>query len=198
MYFSAALLAALPLVLAAPLVARQSTSNKFTMIAARSASPVHLRPIDFFEEGWYIGEPTQTFCPSPTVDCSGFNNNTSVMLVAEAGKPTTAAPDVVVPGGQTMYVAANGAVMYTIAHSGAIPVGAFTTGFVYTPPTAGQSFGDVSFNAGGATGFIACPVDGKPDVYQVFADVTGKNTTGCLGFDALATPYTGSPAWQYE
>ena len=97
-----------------------------------------------------------------------------------------------------MYVAADGSVKYTIAHSGAIPKGAFTTGFVYEPPTTGQSFGSLSFNAGGATGFVACPVSGSASAYQVFADITGKDTTGCLGLDALTTEYDGAPAWQYS
>ena len=198
MQLTNAILAVLPLALASPLESRQSAPKPFTMIAARSASPVHLRAINFFQEGFYIGEPTETFCPSPTVDCSKVNNSTSVLNVASAGKASTAGPYVEVPGGQQTYVAADGSVKNTIAHSGAIPAGSFVDGFVYKPATTKGGLGSLSFNAGGATGFIACPVNATAGTYQVFADVTGKATAGCLGFDALTTEYTGARAWQYD
>jgi hypothetical protein len=58
-----------------------------------------------------------------------------------------------------------------------------------------------TFNAWGASGFMACPTADKR--WQVFvaatnATVPSGNVNDCLGFSAVAMPYKGDvPAWQY-
>lgn len=104
-----------------------------------------------------------------------------------------------VPGGQMVYVAPDGSLSYTVAHSASIPPGSATTTFTHTPsnPSTGQ-LGTFGFTGLGATGFVACPLAGG-SAYQVFADVSGKDWSQCIGFDALTSDYTAAPvaAWEY-
>lgn len=101
---------------------------------------------------------------------------------------------VIVPGGQEVYVAADGALGYTIPHSAALPEGALTTPFKFTPAAAGQAVGELEFNG---NGFEACPVANSTwlQVYAVAVD--GNTQTGCTGFDFATVAYTGENAWEY-
>lgn len=104
--------------------------------------------------------------------------------------------DVEVPGGQQLYVQKNGALAYTIPHSGAVPEGSYTSGFGYLENPHEGEVSTWSFTgAGGATGLLACKT--KDGEYQVFANVKGFQQTGCLGFDAAATKVKGPGAWEY-
>lgn len=99
-----------------------------------------------------------------------------------AGGDETLALGVIVPGGQQVYVAPDGALSYTGAHSGYIPPGSIVDGFSREQPAAGQQFGYLNFD----TGFVACPA-GDGQGYQVFGQVDGgKFGSDCLGFNALA------------
>ena len=102
-----------------------------------------------------------------------------------------------VPGGQQLYVAPDGRLSYTVAHSGAIPEGSVTSGFTHTAGVDG-GVDTWSFSGGGATGLVACP-DGD-GTYSVYADVPGfTEGPDCLGFDGEASPYEdGVAAWQYD
>ncbi|CAF9902930.1 MAG: hypothetical protein GOMPHAMPRED_000036 [Gomphillus americanus] len=200
MRFSPALL--LPALAAAAPVANveaSTGSGPFTLMSVRSASPVHLQQVNATGQAFFIGKPTATYCPSGVsgLDCSQFNKDTTVVGTSDVGKASGAYLADTVPGGQNLYVQKNGALGFTQAHSGAIPEGAYTTGFVYTAPTSSsQPWGHLTFTGHGATGLFACPAG--TNVYQVFADVTGfKNKSKCLGFDAFAIPYNGTSAWQY-
>ncbi len=103
-----------------------------------------------------------------------------------------------------VYVASNGRLGFTQAHSSIVPVGAALSPFTLTP---GSSFGSFGFSGLGATGFLACPTKNGTAPWQIFANVKGlkdKDVPGgcvkdCLGFDALAPNYTasGPAAWQY-
>lgn len=101
-----------------------------------------------------------------------------------------------VPGGQLVYVEADGALGFTQAHSASIPDGAVVSTFTLTQ---GLSFGELGFSGLGGAGFIACPnATTGTFPYQIFADIPGAGGTNCLGFDPLTTNYTGGPgAWQY-
>jgi len=102
---------------------------------------------------------------------------------------------VVVPGGQQVYVAADGALGFTGPHSAYIPAGAATTPFKFTPAAAGQAVGELEFNG---NGFEACPVANATSVYQVYAvAVEGNTQTGCTGFDFATVAVTGENAWEY-
>ena len=100
--------------------------------------------------------------------------------------------NVVVPGGQSVYVAPDGAVGYTIAHSAAIPSGSIVEPFHYTAPAAEGTVGSLT----GPAGFLACP-DGVAGEYQIFVQVPGFTRTDCTGIGAAASPVEGSGAWQY-
>lgn len=117
-----------------------------------------------------------------------------------------------VPGGQAIYVAPDGALSFTQAHSAYIPPGSAVTGFSYTPHETEEGRGTYGFNGmggAGAGGFMACPDSlgaENPD-WQVFAAVQNAtvptgDTADCLGFKAMALTYTaphedGPVAWQY-
>lgn len=190
------------LALAAPIadLEPRRSSGFFSLMSVRSASPIHFATINASGRAFWIGKPTSTYCPSGIsgLDCSKINNNVTALATGDVGKASGAGMDTIVPGGQQVYVETNGALGYTQAHSGSIPTGAYTTGFVYTPPTNSQQhWGHLSFTGHGANGLIACPT-AKAGVYQIFANVSGlKNKDKCLGFDAFALPYSGSAAWQY-
>lgn len=112
--------------------------------------------------------------------------------------------DVLVPGGQRVYVAASGALAYTVAHSNIIPKGAHQRSFALDKVSS--VFNSFTYSGTGkASGWLACPVDAK--VYQVFANieledsnVPQKNVSACIALDALTTNYTlpGAAAWQYN
>lgn len=97
--------------------------------------------------------------------------------------------DTVVPGGQQVYVTADGQFGYTIAHSASIPEGAVTEGFAYTPETDGAP-GQLTFNG---FSFVACP---KDNAYQVYVD-SANTTDDCVSFLGATFNYTGSAAWEY-
>jgi len=112
--------------------------------------------------------------------------------------------DAEVPGGQRVYVAPNGRLGFTQAHSSIVPTGAALSPFALKP---GASFGTFSFAGLGATELLACPTKNGTAPWQIFANVMGLNDTDvpggcvreCLGFDALAPTYTasGPAAWEY-
>lgn len=83
------------------------------------------------------------------------------------------APCSTVPGGQQLYVTVRGALSYTRAHSGAIPPGAATVGFMNEP---GPSYGHFSFNGLGATGFVACPVAGASTKWSLSGSLPRSRT----------------------
>jgi len=103
--------------------------------------------------------------------------------------------DDIVPGGQQVYVAADGQLGFTVAHSEAIPVGAFVVPFLYTPQETEFTVGNLNFNS---EGFAACPDASGPGVYQIYsAGVDGFVRTDCIGINIATSSWSGSPAWQY-
>lgn len=105
-----------------------------------------------------------------------------------------------------MYIRSNGALGYTQAHSASIPTGAMTTGFTFTPASAGSQFGFFGVNLPGSAGLLACPTgENFSGPYQVFvnlknlkdSDVAGGKINKCIGFNAIAPTATGADAWQY-
>jgi hypothetical protein len=158
-------------------------------MSARSASPVHLLPLTARGQKFYLGGPgPSSYCPVEQVG-SACPNGTSTVF---AGGDTTLSLGVVVPGGQQVYVAADGALGYTQAHSAYVPAGAIREGFSLVAPGA-NGLGQLEFD----TGFVACPA-GEGQGYQVFGQVQGATFgSECLGFDALTVAASGPGAWQY-
>jgi hypothetical protein len=126
------------------------------------------------------GGPPSSYCPE-SVGSGCPPGNTTVL----AGGQGTLSLGVVVPGGQQVYVAKDGALSYTVAHSAAIPDGAVVDQFSKDAPSNGNSFGYLNFEEG----FVACPA-GTGDGYQVFGQVDGGNFgSDCLGFSALTCKF---------
>jgi len=163
----------------------------FGVISARSASPIHLRPLTARGGKFYLGGgPPSSYCPVAQVGNACPPGNTTVL----AGGDKTLSLGVIVPGGQQVYVAPDGALSYTQAHSAYIPPGSVVDQFSKTAPSGGQSFGYLNFE----TGFVACPAADATQGYQVFGQVDGA-TFGpdCLGFSALTSAVDAPGAWQY-
>lgn len=162
----------------------------FGVISARSASPVHLQSLTARGGKFYLGGgPPSSYCPVEVVGDACPPGNTTVL----AGGFNTLSLGVIVPGGQQVYVAPDGALSYTVAHSAYIPPGSIVDQFSRELPAEGAQFGYLNFE----TGFVACPAAGEGNGYQVFGQVDGA-TFGpeCLGFNALAGKCESYLRWQ--
>lgn len=97
-----------------------------------------------------------------------------------AGGEGTLSLGVVVPGGQQVYVAPDGALSYTQPHSAYKPEGSVVDGW---NKTEGANFGSLNF----VDGLVACPTtEGKP--WQVYGALsTVELGSDCLGFNALTS-----------
>ncbi|KAL2852991.1 hypothetical protein BJX68DRAFT_48648 [Aspergillus pseudodeflectus] len=164
----------------------------FTVMASRSASPIHFLPMNAAGQSFWLGGSPATYCPLP----SGCPPGDLTVLAGNGGSLS-----VTVPGGQQIYVSPEGALKFTQAHSASIPAGSSRGPFEYVPGAANQPFGHYVYSGWGASGFMACPTEDSK--WQVFAalqnaTVPSGNVKDCLGFSAIATPTneTGN-AWQY-
>ncbi|KAJ5966511.1 hypothetical protein N7481_013225 [Penicillium waksmanii] len=152
-------------------------TGSFGVTAARSGSPIHFLPLTAAGSHFYLGGKSQTYIPEG-VPLSKSTNDTIL-----TGSHYL---DVVVPGGQEIYVDASGAL---------------------TPPAR------AAVSAPGATApasllALLLPMPLPPPTaaaWQVFsaqknATVPTGNINDCLGFDALAVPIntnTTQPTWEY-
>ncbi|OAK94791.1 hypothetical protein IQ06DRAFT_82112 [Phaeosphaeriaceae sp. SRC1lsM3a] len=162
----------------------------FGVISARSASPIHLQSLTARGTKFYLGGGApSSYCPVQQVGDACPPGNTTVL----AGGDKTLSLGVIVPGGQQVYVAPDGALSYTIAHSAAIPSGSIQDEFSKEAPSNGNSFGYLNF----PTGWVACPA-AEGSGYQVFAQIESA-TFGpdCLGFSMLTSAVDQPGAWQY-
>ena len=111
--------------------------------------------------------------------------------------------NVIVPGGQSVYVTPSGALGFTPAHSAAAPNGSSFISFNAAVPDTPFRPGRLAYN--GTEGFLACPTDEGP--YQVFVNIPGISSDDvpgcldeCIGF--VAATFRGlnstSAAWQYQ
>lgn len=166
------------------------TNGYFGVISARSASPIHLLPLTARGGKFYLGGPgPSSYCPVEQVGDACPAGNSTVLVGGNGGLSL----GVIVPGGQQVYVAPDGSLSYTVAHSAYIPVGSISDQFSRDAPAEGQQFGYLHFE----TGFVACPA-GEGEGYKVFGQVQG-GTYGpeCLGFSALTVATDKAGAWQY-
>lgn len=176
--------------LLATLTSSASASPFFSLIAARSASPIHLQELAAANENLWIGKKTSTFCPASVRKQGGCPKGTHTNF---AGGDGGLAMGTVVPGGQEVYIdRATGAVHYTVAHS-ADTEGGIVGGWT---KTEGENFGHLSH----PRGLFACSTTGDAETgpWQIYAKVKGVVLPeGCLGFDALTANETKAAAWQY-
>jgi hypothetical protein len=160
-----------------PTSSSAADSGYFGIIAARSASPIHLRAVEARDGHFYIGAggPT-TYCPAESIGAANCPPGNTTVL---SGGDNTLSLGVVVPGGQEVYVAPDGALSYTTAHSVRKPDGSIVEGFSKTAAANGESFGYLNFD----TGFVACPASTGYQVYGQTQDFKAKSD--CLGFSAI-------------
>jgi hypothetical protein len=193
MYTKAFLATALACVAAAVPVTQRAETSTFTLLSIHSGSDVQNQDINANGQRFWIGKPTSTYCPEAAGSCPSNTNVTALSFNA----PTAGlGMNDVVPGGQQVYVTADGQLGYTIAHSASIPKGASNTGFTYTTEVESGAPGELTWSS---NGFVACP-NGDAGVYQIYtsnAPVASAAGSSCIGIAAATLNYTGSAAWQY-
>ncbi|KAK3078548.1 hypothetical protein LTS18_007237 [Coniosporium uncinatum] len=165
-------------------------ADVFGGMAVRSASPIHFNTVSANGGTFWLQKPTSTYCPEGIdgLTCPVGNNQTLF-----AGGEGTLALSVVVPGGQQVYIAPDGKLSFTQAHSAYIPTGSIRDGFSRDWRPA-QNLGFLQWT----NGFVACPANGTSGPYQIYGardDVTLPEN--CLGFSMIATNSSGVGAWQY-
>ncbi|PSN64231.1 hypothetical protein BS50DRAFT_65950 [Corynespora cassiicola Philippines] len=158
----------------------------FGVMSARSASPVHLLPVQARGGAFFLGGEASSYCPPSLPEGSCPSGNSTVF----AGGQGTLSLGVVVPGGQQVYVGPDGALGYTPPHSTSKPEGSIVEGW---NKTEAGTFGHLSIG----DGLVACPA-GEGKGYQVYGQIEGVELgSDCLGFSALTVNATGPGAWQY-
>ncbi|RAL13314.1 putative IgE-binding protein [Aspergillus homomorphus CBS 101889] len=197
---------------------QQANFNSFNVMSARSASPIHLLPLNAASGGFYLGlQNASSYCPEVVEKLGACPPGTETVFDAGANSL-----DVSVPGGQQVYIAPSGALAFTQPHSANIPAGSVVGAFSYSQKP-GATFGYWTLEN---SGLIACPVPAAAAAadacssavpsatptpgaantaskWQVFAawgnaTVPSGNVRDCLGFDALAVGRNGSAAaWEY-
>ncbi|KAE8350532.1 hypothetical protein BDV28DRAFT_36939 [Aspergillus coremiiformis] len=177
----------------APAPKVRNNPNAFTVVASRSASPIHFLSLNAARSHFYLGGKASSYCPE----------NVQRLGACPAGKETALIGDtylaVAVPGGQSIYVDPKGALAFTVPHSSFTPPDSSTEGFAYKASKNG-GLGRWSLKQG----LMACPttnataVPGNPR-WQVFAalknaTVPTGNVQDCLGFSAVTASRNGSAA----
>ena len=192
MYTKSLLTATLAGLAAAVPVIQRAEDSSFNIIAIHSGTNVQNQAINANGQRFWIGKPTSTYCPE-TISCP---SNTDVTAFAYNAAGAGLSMDDVVPGGQQVYVAADGQLGFTIAHSASIPEGASVSGFVYTSQTESGAPGELTWNS---FSFSACP-NGDEGVYQIYADnatIANSPDSTCINIAAATLNNTVGAAWQY-
>lgn len=180
-----------------------TTPLKFGGLALRSASPIHLSPINANGLEFWIGKNTTTYCPedSAAADACPTANSNSTIFTYLNGQGTLGL-NTIVPGGQQVYVTEGdeatgqlaGELKFTQAHSASTSGPALYDGFAIAYDAKLQFEGK---------DWYACPVDDFNTGYGIWAvsRLEGSNAgEGCLGFtfhvNQVADDYPA--AWQYQ
>ncbi|KAI1465846.1 uncharacterized protein F4812DRAFT_466267 [Daldinia caldariorum] len=150
-------------------------------------------PINASGGKFWINKAASTECPGDieNLDCSEYPGTETIF----DGGNGTVFLDVGVPGGQQVYIAENGALSYTIPHSGQIPDGSVATGF---SRQVSNAFGApvLLYHASGT--WYICPVgEGEPKekVYQLYVGKTDME--GCYWASVRTYQPGGGNAWEY-
>ncbi|KAF4155164.1 hypothetical protein CNMCM6936_005506 [Aspergillus lentulus] len=164
----------------------QTTGVPFQVRASAPGTPVDNRMMTASNLTFFLNGQTASTCPLS----SGCPPGNRTVLNGDASSL-----DVLVPGGQQIFVTGDGAVHFTPAHSPSIPPGASTGPF-------SQAGGAWHFTGLGARDFMACPT--SVNRWRVFAalrnaTVPGVNVTACVPFVATVIPFVSSQpgAFQY-
>ena len=207
--------ALLPLSLAAVLNRATLAKTAFDIIAAHSTSPIHLQAVSAVNGSFFIGEGPTSYCPKSSVQHCPSGTSTTLSVSTDGccslGKFCATSllahiqlippVDVLVPGGQQVFVLSSGALGYTSPHSHLIPKGAALRRFTATFGSSPDSLGSFSFAGLGSSGFVACPAANGYGPYKVYAQVLNfkaPNSHACIDFDALTLRASAPGAYEYE
>lgn len=104
--------------------------------------------------------------------------------------------NVIVPGGQQAYVAGDGSLSVTQAHSSSTGTDGLRGPFSYTPAASANTVGQLGFNGGG---FVACPAADVAGAYQLFASAAPGYVANeaCIGVGLATSVVESAPVWQY-
>ncbi|SMQ51946.1 unnamed protein product [Zymoseptoria tritici ST99CH_1A5] len=177
-----------------------SQAQYFNLLAAHSASPIHLSPINANGGALWIGKPQSDYCP-PGISGLTCSNTTGLDTAYGGGKAGGGLSlGVRVPGGQQIFIdKACGALGYTRPHSASIPTGAYVTGWTNTP-FAFFGFLDWKLNGTGE-GIVFCSENGDANVgpwkaYAVLDDIE-LPAGACLGADLISSEVNSTSVWEY-
>ena len=167
-----------------------AVANAYNFISTRSGdSNVHLRP--FYAKGSSIrigGQAPTSQTPNVPALADFPTTTTTTFTVAN----NQASLAVSVPGGQQVYVAADGKLSYTVPHSGNTGTGSTRTGF-----SVAASGSNVNLNFNGKNNFLACPVSGSAGEYEIYA-AEKATRTDCTGISVLGSANSNPPqAYQW-
>jgi len=166
----------------------------FVLTASNPKLPaVHNRPITAGGLGLVIGGTTSSYCPSVVEPNCPAGNITAI--VAGEGR---AAMNVMVPGGQQVYLDPLWSVRYTQAHSAYIPSGSEVGGLA-----AYKGGGFINLNGNG-WGWVACPPTGSGGGDGVWT-LVGRNESSATRLNMCTqvnlkvnpSPSGSIGAWQY-
>ncbi|KAI1111880.1 hypothetical protein F5Y14DRAFT_442982 [Nemania sp. NC0429] len=144
---------------------------------------------------FYLNRDTSTYCPAGVqgLNCSLFAGTATTLVIGDGS--TTMSLEVTVPGGQQVYIAPDGSLSYTQAHSAYIPTGSTVNGFSRFTSTA---FAAPTLLYSAGRSWYLCPVtEGPPRerAYQVFA--TSETIEGCLDMVIRTADAPAGQVWQY-
>lgn len=137
---------------------------------------------------FWVGKDTSSFCPEGE-NCSIFLNSTVVSLNSASG---TAVMSSEIAGGQDIYVAEAGELMFTEPHTeGMFPAGSFTTNFSIG---CGNEF---VWNGPETTGWYVCWGGSLP--VQILANVVAQGSCADnTPVDIKVSPVFAPGAFEYE
>ncbi|KAJ6261032.1 hypothetical protein Dda_3697 [Drechslerella dactyloides] len=196
----ATLLAAISAVSAAPAALPSdapASELKFGIMAIRSASPIHYGQVNASGQKFFIGVEPSAYCPVPPVPAGACPSGKYTSMVGDSSLSL----NVMVPGGQRIYIDADGSLSYTQAHSAFMPPGAVTDGFTIGPVQE-NTLRHISHSKGG---FYACPAKKDQAPWKIFvgqptdAAAPSGSASDCLPFSATAVEFKTEQfgAWQY-
>ncbi|KAK3313727.1 carbohydrate binding-domain-containing protein [Apodospora peruviana] len=152
-------------------------STPFTLTVSNPSLPaIDGKPVTAGGQHWSIGGVTSSYCPVAQVGSACPPGNITAIVAGAGG----AAMDVMVPGGQGVYLRPDWNVGYTQAHSAYIPPGSLTTGF-----GAYVGGGFVNLNGNGWP-WVACPPTASGGGGGVW-NLVAKNSTNAASLN-LCTP----------
>ncbi|KAF2859323.1 hypothetical protein K470DRAFT_258952 [Piedraia hortae CBS 480.64] len=146
------------------------SQGRFSLAALHPGSPIDGRPIQAQDNHFWIGQGPKWYCASalmcPTPNVTVLADTESLSIIA--------------PGGQKVYIQANGAL-------------AFWGGFVYSTNLTVTGLGGPAYAGGSAFGpngitWKACPV--REGVWQVFSNLPSVTfAQDCIDFYAHVVPF---------